>query len=880
MAIPFAAHLTGLQASAKPVHLASLSLHEGYNSGWSATGVILGRRKGQRLTAGEMLGSVMASGVWAGEPMNLSLVVDEGPLAGEAVRTWPCVVGGLQPQEIDFNSAACSVHLADPVSYLASEPIWGAYRGVSAAEAVGGVLSLAAGGDGKPTLTPILPNLPSVRVVNGCRGELDRLPYVIAAGHTLGDWLADFLGMLGLRAELHGTEDGELEVALRDDKPRDKTLDMVVATPGAPAEEADAAALMGKIVLHGHAAFPGARVRAGLLDDPTKGSARPLAARGAVGTVLADTGLDIEEATKRIYQEAFGTFAEMLTLTAFTRQPLVRPGRLIRLDTPAHGLTDWQVTTVSHLVRDSAYDNDVTLIRGDQSWHPALPLNRPPVFVTAVVDGGGDFDVHEPVPRDRLGRIKVTFPFTPTPVGQAAAELAAADANLDNRVTLEDFDAEQIESFEEAPEHWEQQTALYHAGELDDPYDGRSDDDLTEEELANREALAQQRTDALSYLAYQKARGDRDHDGALTGRDELISEELSAEMTTREDRRALREQWETWSSLEGEELQTWLTATRLTGVTVDEELLAEYGELFGEVDEEEFEELQEDVQEAREEAFDAADHWPARIPLSVVMPMAGALHGFITAHRHGDTCRVAVHTPFHAEVVGFQYRDDRRINEHLSGTVAGLVVEHNFAEAWSGLVFRKVDDMETTVDFSIGDDLGDPDAQPDDDGQDTPSEEDGPPPVHVPVPTSGGTQSGTPTYRVPGHSGQTGGLPPELQFGNQDGDPSGGASEEQGGGSSGLPPELGGSSDDQGGGSGGLLPELLGSSGDQGGEPGGGSSGDEGGDPGGGSSGDQGGDPGGGSGGLPPELGGSSSEGGLPPELGGGSQSGGGSFPF
>ncbi|MCY4430024.1 MAG: hypothetical protein OXC11_06470, partial [Rhodospirillales bacterium] len=73
--------------------------------------------------------------------------------------------------------------------------------------------------------------------------------------------------------------------------------------------------------------------------------------------------------------------------------------------------------------------------------------------------------------------------------------------------------------------------------------------------------------------------------------------------------------------------------------------------------------------------------------------MAAALHGFIVGPREGDPCRVAVHSPFSAEIVGFQYRNDRKINEDLSTSVAGLVVEHNYAQAWSGLVFRRTGDM-------------------------------------------------------------------------------------------------------------------------------------------------------------------------------------------
>ena len=91
----------------------------------------------------------------------------------------------------------------------------------------------------------------------------------------------------------------------------------------------------------------------------------------------------------------------------------------------------------------------------------------------------------------------------------------------------------------------------------------------------------------------------------------------------------------------------------------------------------------------------AADRqrWPPRLPLTVIQPMAGGLHGFVPAHRHGDACRVAVHHPLWAEVAGFQYREDRRIIEDLRGATAGLVVEHDAGKAWTGIVFRPAADL-------------------------------------------------------------------------------------------------------------------------------------------------------------------------------------------
>ena len=211
---------------------------------------------------------------------------------------------------------------------------------------------------------------------------------------------------------------------------------------------------------------------------------------------------------------------------------------------------------------------------------------------------------------------------------------------------------------------------------------------VTEDELAERETLAKQREDVLVYLAYKEAvkrdMADHDRDGVISKRDELVSEDMRNALLDMEAMAQLKQDWE--AAVEpGSEVE------------VTDDLVREYGRLFGETDvldptvDEDAEML-----EARADAeLQALPRWPPLIPVTVVEPMAGALHGFITGHRQGDVCRIAVHDPFTAEIIGFQYRDDRRINQDLRGALSGLVVEHNFADAWSGMVFRRTEDLTT-----------------------------------------------------------------------------------------------------------------------------------------------------------------------------------------
>ena len=752
--------MPGAAAPGSDVHVTGFALQEGYNTGWAATAAVLGRRpESERFTAGQMMGAVMASGVVAGRPAMLHLTLEGGVLEGTTVRFWPSVVDGLEPYELDRNTVACNVSLVDPVSFLAGQPIWGAYRSMSAGEMIGGALSLAAGGDGKPTLSPVLPNLPAVRIVEGYRDSLKQVPHAIAAGETLGDWLAEFLALLGLRAELTGFRTGSVDLELMDALPTGQTFAMTVVEDDKDeafvGEQPDPSSY-GPIHIRGHAGFPGPSRRGGLLDDPTTGSPRPVVALGAVGTVLTGPGLDLEEASGRVIRSMLGRYAEMLMLSAISRQPRCRPGELVRLSRPAHGFEDWQIAGVLHMVRGGVYDNDLTLLRGDIPWHPELPIYRPPAYVTGVVDGGPDFHFHEPVPRDRMGRVQVSFPFTPT-------ETSYADTNQDGRVTVADFDDSHIESFKNNSAEWEEELARYEEGSFDDPFPGRPDDDLTSEELAYREELRTRRENVRTYTAYKEASADRDHDGAVTGRDLIISDELSEALSTEEGRQEMQSWWNTREDREqfdrSEEERVEARAEKLGEITglqmelaileamsdevlgsmdtsygsqsggevredqkadllaqisaaeaelalleIPEEQVKEFGTLF---EHDHGEELSDEVLAAREEAADAGERWPPKIPLPIVEPMAGAMHGFIAAHRHGDICRVAVHSPLNAEILGFQYRDDRQINVDLAGAVAGLVVEHNYAQSWSGLVFKRTDAVESPVTNADGEQVED-----------------------------------------------------------------------------------------------------------------------------------------------------------------------------
>lgn len=714
--------------------VSSFGVTERYNGGWRTIARISAASE-TPMSVGQMFGLAINQSMMPGTPAILHLALesdeeeegeegggedggDEGENEGEnkgvIVRAWPSLITSIDPAvSSDGRTGNCDVHLVDPISYLLAQPVWGAYRACSAGEVVGGVLSMAAGGDGRPTIEPVMAGMPSLYVVELFRDSLNELPYAIACGQSLGEWLEDALGTLGLRMEFFGSANGRVSLTLTDSPPNGEPVPMFVLgskiaangeddpgdTPGDAPGEISAGALAIKSV----DAYPSPIRRGGILDDPTLGSFRRFGQLGAIGNVQSGSGLDLDEAAMRASLGLAAAQAQMLIVRAETRQPGMRPGRIAEFNANFFGMKRWQVARVRHELRGNVYENAIDLFPAASSWHPPAPSSKPPRIVSAIVDGGrDDYMFHEPIPRDRLGRIPVAMSFLPTPTGAEALMLSLADSNEDLRITLADFESSQVDEYTNRKEHWDEEAEKLRAGEYDDPFPGRDDDELSDEEKTRREELAEKRATALKYVAYQWAKArdeaDRDRDGYVSSRDEAVSEELKAELSDPAKRAEIEKQWEAYRT--GKLEEAYPDESERAAVLARQPLLREYGALFGDGAGPEgdsglgmTQEEQEEAASHRHDADMADERWPPRIPLTVVEPMAGSLHGFIPAHRHGDICRVAVHGPFHAEILGFQYRSNRQINANLVQSTAGLVVEHA-ESAWSGVVFRTTEELE------------------------------------------------------------------------------------------------------------------------------------------------------------------------------------------
>ena len=714
------------------------------------------------------------------------------------------------------SSAHTLVRLMDPITYLGSRPIWGAYRGEAISEIVGGALSLAAGGDGKPTRTPALPGMPRLSIAAACRKELHLIPYVFAVGQTLGEWLHDLLGMLGLRVEMYGSSStGRISMLLTDHAAMGGAVHMNLLS-SALFRDGTATLEDGSVHMSGIAGYAGAPLRGGVLDDAELGSFRRFRALGAIGSLHTGAGIGLDEAARRGSFSRAGAKTESVMVSGLTRQPGLRPGRRLVLNKAYLGRTNWQIAGVGHTVNGGIYDNAAVLLPTGRNlvWHPQRPPPRPPRYVSGVVDGGSDYLYLQPVERDRLGRIPVTFSFLPAPLLDEAMLLASSDTDQDSRLTMEDFTQEQIDEFSDPKkkEQYETMVTEYRAGVYNDPYPTKTDAQLTEEQRSERRRRRALRQATLRYMAYRRAAAhdaaDRDQDGYLTSRDTLVSDALAAELADDTKAAALQKQWES--------MKKGTFATDYPGLANDEArkaLVREYGAIFdatlgsgsmsgsgsgsmsgsgsgsmsgsgsgsmsgsgsgsmsgsgsgsmsgsgsgsmsgsgsgsmsgsgsgsmsgsgsGSMSGSGSGSMSGSgsgamsgsgsgsmsgsgsgsgsgsssatgsgsssspitaatYEFAREDADIAPQRWPPRMPLPVIQPMAGGLHGLVPTHRHGDVCRVAVHDPMWAEIVGFQYRANRRINENLVDATAGLIVEHDRRHAWTGVVFHPVDDLD------------------------------------------------------------------------------------------------------------------------------------------------------------------------------------------
>ena len=395
-----------------PVPVALLVLREEYSAGWEGRAV-LALSADTPLGIGEILGAVLERGVVPGCTVivRLALADEEAPEEdpGEVVRTWPCVIVRVEPEPppADASRAECVVELKDPVRHLFPVPIRAVFAARSIGEMTGGALALAGGMDARPSLAPLLPSAGPVSIVEDTRESLSSIPYAIACGETLGEWLERVHAPLGVRTELRGLDDGGVEWTLSDRSPGGEPVEMSLVSDDG--EDGVGPATVRIRAIRGRAGRP--RFGA-VLDDIEEPVVWRFDSALPVGTVIEGAGVGPDEAWRRAAFEEDRGWIDLLGIELESRQPELRPGSVVAIqDLELAGIGRWQVVRVRHEVRGGTYVNRFLVLRADVAWRPPPPPPPRPCTVTAFVSGEAEMLANEPVPRDRLGRIPVRFPF-------------------------------------------------------------------------------------------------------------------------------------------------------------------------------------------------------------------------------------------------------------------------------------------------------------------------------------------------------------------------------------------------------------------------------------------------------------------------------------
>ncbi len=398
----YVCELTPLSTDDPKVRAISFSVQE-YRGGWRGEAEVSPPppEDSAILSFWNVADAPFTAGFTPGNAMALAMVVGGGAdNEGEVVRTWPAVVTNVNiGQDWRTGAVIYRVRFSDPLSYLSSQPVWGAFQENSPAEILGGAMSLAAGGSGVPSLTPELSGLPGVRLSARLRPSTAKIPFAIAAGERLGFWLRRLLGRLGARIESRVGDDGQIEMILRDGNPSDDPLPIFFEAPGGPGPA--------NAVLRDLDAFGAPAERASLLDNLAIGDARMFGASGAVEQVISAAEVGADEAGVRAGFRADAWEVAQRALMVESEVHLARPeARLGFINASVDSQRIWQVSEAMHNCRDGLYRNFLWLQKDGDPWRLPIPEDDGPIAISGVVDDGVSA-ADESVVRDRVGRIPV-----------------------------------------------------------------------------------------------------------------------------------------------------------------------------------------------------------------------------------------------------------------------------------------------------------------------------------------------------------------------------------------------------------------------------------------------------------------------------------------
>ena len=433
-------------APALPVY--HLMLHEHRAGGW--TGVLDLRPRVD--TDGEAFDALIRAGLAPGTACGTTLRMKGGPRA----RTWTSVITAATAKAPDASErhATCALLIADPLTALRNRRVWFGWGECALDALFGGAMSCAGNGTGTPGRDPVLRGMPPIRIYPEVRSEARRVPYAIARGETLGEWLDALCEALRIRIEILSTSDGRLAIALRDRPPPRSGLNRggpIEMTADDTVEPSTDVIVLGRTVL----ASSGAE-RGSMIDIPSRGDPVRFGVTGALGHVFETPHISDDEARERTRRREQRAAVAQLRVYGLTGQPGMLPGRTVRLmqrapdradteDSPnasgngesdgttagggasvsppraaasgeehtLFGSSEWQVCETPHIYRGGGYVNEVALEKASDAWFPEGPQERRRTHVlTGIIESDGT-RAGERVARDRLGRIPVRLAFMP-----------------------------------------------------------------------------------------------------------------------------------------------------------------------------------------------------------------------------------------------------------------------------------------------------------------------------------------------------------------------------------------------------------------------------------------------------------------------------------
>jgi len=414
------------ESSGTPLDVTNLVLDEAYSNGWRGSAVIRASRK-DPIEMNQALSAVMGYGILPGDGATLALALGRGNgrLSGTVLRIWPSIITRMEPlRTTDSKDLVCQIEFVDPITYLEDRPVWGAYVDNSPGNIFGAALSLAAGGTGEATMMPALPGFPGIRISENLRPAIGSIPYVIACGQTLRNWMDDFFGRLGIRYEMiTNRATGDIEVRLADRAPLSNIVDpgssgntsplIDISLIGYAGSSSDGLISATNFDIIGMGRRATRHKFGTVIDNPSIGKPRYTGA-GAVDTVLSEDAIFNEEAEVRANFSTEHYNMHATTVILGSRQPNLYPGVRLNITNATIGDTNtWQCEMVRHVLRERLeYYNNTSVIPSDLAWRSkSLPI-QPFKVVSAIIDGGSGHAQNDLVARDRTGRVSISFPFS------------------------------------------------------------------------------------------------------------------------------------------------------------------------------------------------------------------------------------------------------------------------------------------------------------------------------------------------------------------------------------------------------------------------------------------------------------------------------------